>query len=267
MEIKNKRALITGASSGIGLECARLFAKQQCNLLLLARNEEALRTIARDISSQFGVEVDVLPADVRDIAQLQKQLLQCITEKPVQIAIINHGIGQYGRFANTSWDKIETVLRTNIDGAIAVAHSVLPGMIEEKQGSLVFISSILGKRSVANNAAYCASKFALHGLADALRLEVRPFGVHVGIVAPSRTETGFRERMLISEHPGKSIVAQVSDPPSRVAKQVLRCVRKRKRELVVSFGGKFFSYFGYHFPRSSDWILSRTVPEPGSLNK
>jgi uncharacterized protein len=267
MEITKKRALITGASSGIGLECARLFAKQHCNLLLLARNGDALEKLAEELVDQYGVNVDILVEDVCETKQLQEHLLTYIDQKPIQIAIINHGVGQFGRFVHTSWDQIEPVLNTNITGAAAIAHSVLPSMVEAEEGSVVFISSILGKRSVANNAAYCASKFALHGLADALRLEVRPHGVHIGIVAPSRTETGFRDRMMVSEEPGKPVVSQVSDHPSVVAKHVLRCIRKRKREIVVSVWGKLFSYIGYHFPRSSDMILARAVPKPSPIKE
>ena len=261
MNVKGKRALITGASAGIGKETAKLFASKGCNLLLLARDAERLQELQASLHTEYGIDADILPQDVSEPKQLLDRLEAYQKTRQIDIAIANAAQGQYGRVANTSWDEMEPILRINIDGAIATARGVVQQMIQRGSGSIIFVSSILGKRSMQNNAVYCATKFALHGFADGLRLEVKKSGVHVGMVCPSRTATEIRERMIYSERPVNPPM-QVTDPPEVAAKAILRCVERRCRENIVSLPGKAFAYVGYHFPRISDFLLSRSVPEP-----
>jgi len=261
MNIENKRVLITGASSGIGKETAMLFASHGASLVLAARRANALEELASTLRETYRCNADILPLDASETQSARNAVQTYLLDHPIDIAIVNHGIGQYGRFAQSAWSDLEPVLLTNFIGAANIAHTVLPGMVERKQGSVVFISSVLGKRAVPNNAAYCASKFALHGLADALRLEVRKSGVHIGVVAPSRTDTPFFRSMKYSERQGKPAFQQFN-PPSFVAGQIYRCVAEEKREIIVSLPGKVFCAAGYHFPRLTDWILARKVPVP-----
>ncbi|MDT8325410.1 MAG: SDR family NAD(P)-dependent oxidoreductase, partial [Bacteroidota bacterium] len=179
----------------------------------------------------------------------------------IDVGIINAGMGQYGPFAASPWRDIEPLLRLNIDGALATARALLPGMRERRRGSIVLVSSTLGKRAVPYNAAYCASKYALHGFSDALRLELRPYGIHVGVVCPARTDTDFFSRMTYSVPQQKSRNVPTSSP-GRVADAIIRCIRRRRREVVVSPEGKLFAFVGSHFPRLTDAILFYSVPRP-----
>jgi short-subunit dehydrogenase len=258
--LDGKRTLITGASSGIGLATARLFAEHGSGLLLLARNAARLEEIAAELRAAGDVPVDILASDVSDARALQRDIANATAGHPVDILIANAGIGQYGPYHLSPWDDIEAVLRTNIDGAMASARAVLPAMAERRSGSVVLISSVLGKRAIQWNAAYCASKFALHGFADALRLEVRRFGIHVGVVCPARTDTAFFSRMIYSL-PQRRQRAVPHSAPARVARAILRTVLRRRRETVVSLGGMLYAHAGYHFPRISDLILSFAVPQ------
>ena len=253
--------LITGASEGIGRATAALFAAQGYDLILLARSSERLDALGAELRERHGVRCDTVTADVRDTALLRERIEAALDGRPLCAAIVNAGIGLYGPFASTGWEDVERVLRTNFDGALATAHAVLPRLRTQRSGSLVLISSTIGKRAVPYNAVYCATKQGLLGFADALRLEMRPFGVHVGVVCPARTETPFFDRMTYAV-PQRERRNVPTNPPEMVASAVLRCVSRRRREIVVSAAGKLFAFVGYHFPRLSDYLLYTNVPRP-----
>ena len=257
--LHGKRTLITGASAGIGRATAQRFAEAGSDLLLLGRDRPRLEAAAAEIGAQTGIRIDLIAADISRTDALRTAIAEAVAERPGDILIANAGFGQYGPFALSPWDDIEAVLHTNIDGTMATVHAVLPSMLARKAGSVVLISSVLGKRAIQWNAAYCASKFALHGFADAIRLELRPHGVHVGVVCPARTTTEFFSRMIYSR-PQERRREVPESPPSRVAEAILRTVLRRRRETVVSASGMLYAYAGYHFPRISDRILSLAVP-------
>ncbi len=261
MNLNGRTALVTGASEGIGRATALLFARQGCRIVACARNRERLEELRAEINAMPGGFCDILPLDVSDNQAALRSLRESAEVHRIDIAVVNAGIGQYGRFADSDWRDIAPLLRTNIDGALATVSAVLPQMTGRRTGSVILISSALGKRAVPYNAAYCASKYALHGFADALRLEVRPFGIHVGIVCPSRTETHFFDRMTYStpQHTRREVP---TSSPEQVAAAVLRCVRRRRREIVVSSAGRLFAFVGYHFPRLTDFLLYHSVPKP-----
>ncbi|MBR9976273.1 MAG: SDR family NAD(P)-dependent oxidoreductase [Bacteroidetes bacterium] len=261
MKSQDGLVVITGASEGIGRATAARFAAEGHDLLLVARSGDRLASLADDLRSAHGIVCGVLVADVRDAAALRPALTAALQRRPIAAAVVNAGIGLYGPFARSAWTDIENLLRTNFDGAFATASAVLPLLLAQRGGSLVFISSIIGKRALPYNAAYCATKQGLLGLADALRLEARPYGVHVGVVCPARTDTPFFDRMTYAV-PQTTRRNVPTNPPEMVAAAVLRCVRRRRREIVVSTAGKLFAFVGWHFPRLSDYLLYRNVPRP-----
>lgn len=261
MSTKDGIAVITGASEGIGRATAGLFAAEGHDLLLVARSGDRLTSLAAELRSRHGIGCEVLVADIRDAAAFRSALTDALRDRRIAAVVVNAGVGLYGPFAATPWRDIQNLLRTNFDGAFATASAVLPLLLAQRGGSLVFVSSIIGKRAMPYNAAYCATKQGLLGLADALRLEARPYGVHVGVVCPARTDTPFFERMTYSV-PQTTRRNVPTNPPEMVAAAVLRCVRRRRREIVVSAAGKLFAFVGWHFPRLSDYLLYRNVPRP-----
>lgn len=254
-------ALITGAGSGIGKAAALRFARDGYDCLLLGRTLRSLEAIKEEITRQAGGEHRTLAADVAGGDAYLATLGEMITTYPPDVAIVNAGIGLYGPVSATEWKDIESIIDTNISGALATTYAVLPSMLRRGKGSIVLVSSVLGKRALAFNAAYSASKAALHGFADALRLEVRHRGVHVGVVCPARTDTPFFKNMTYAI-PQTRRRAVPTSPPEVAAEAIHRCVRQRRREIVVSAGGKLFVFAGVHFPRLMDFVLSRMVPRP-----
>ncbi len=260
-ESHRETVLITGATSGIGLATARLFARNGYDCLLVARNIDKLRDLASELRRDFGADCGIVRTDVSLGQEYISILTPFIEARPPTVAVVNAGIGQYGPVWMSRWEDISKLLRTNIDGALATVHAVLPAMIERRGGSIVLISSTIGKRAIPFNAAYCASKFALQGYAESLRLEARPYDVHIGVVCPARTDTPFFENMTYSVPQKRRRQIPVS-PPERVARAIAACVKYRRREVVVSMEGKLFAFVGTHFPRLMDFVLSRAVPRP-----
>ncbi|NOY05963.1 MAG: SDR family NAD(P)-dependent oxidoreductase [Chlorobi bacterium] len=251
-------ALITGGSSGIGLATARLFTREGIRTALLARDEKKLREAAEQLDSVSLA----FPVDVRDATALARTIENVEdTLGPVDVAVVNAGIGLYGPVTQTSWTDVKEVLRVNVEGAIFTAGIIARRMIVKGGGSIVFVSSILGKRAMPNSAVYSASKYALQGFADAFRLEMEPHGIHVAVVLPPRTDTPFHDRMVKTAVMPTSRSNVPSVPADVVAEAVLRAWRRRKREVVVSLPGKLFTFVGYHFPRLGDILLRRHYRE------
>jgi short-subunit dehydrogenase len=263
MRLEQNTVLITGASEGIGRAAALRFAAQDNRVVAAARGVARLEELKSDIDALGRGSCDILPLDVSDPLSAIARLREFIRSTPVDILVANAGIGQYGRFEHTAWEDVAPLLRTNVDGVLAVVNAVFPSMCARGAGSIVLVSSTLGKRAVPYNAAYCASKYAVHGFADALRLEARPCGVHVGVVCPARTDTRFFDRMTYST-PQRTRRNVPTSSPDRVADAILRCVRRRRREVVVSPEGKLFAFAGVHFPRISDFLLYHSVPRPNA---
>jgi short-subunit dehydrogenase len=257
--LSNTTTLITGAGSGIGRATARLFARHGGSLILTGRDRDALEALKLELDAMAPVRI--VEGDVSDAGSWRRTMVEVARTTAIDFAILNAGIGQYGPFERSDWTELENVLRTNIDGVLATAHAVLPGMIERRAGSIVIISSILGKRAIPWNAVYCASKFALQGFADALRLEVRAHGVHVGVVGPARTSTNFFSRLYsaVPHAPERNLPTAT---PDSVAKAILTMIRRRRREMMLTPGGKLLAYAGLHFPRISDAIISRAIRRP-----
>ncbi len=261
MRLNNANVFISGASEGIGRAAAKRFARMGCHVIAAARSADRLASLKEEIAAEEAGSCTIVTLDLADAQDARERVEALAAEISIDIGIINAGAGQYGPFAASPWTDIEPMLRLNIDGALATAHGLLPAMIARRTGSVVFISSTIGKRAVPYNAAYCASKFALQGLSEALRLEMRPYNVHVGVVCPARTDTAFFENMTFSVPQRKSRKVPTSSP-DRVADAILRCVSKRRREVVVSPEGKIFTFIGTHFPRLTDSILYHSVPRP-----
>jgi short-subunit dehydrogenase len=255
----HKTTLITGAGSGIGRATARLFAERGSGLMLLGRDVRRLDKLREELSFH-GVPIKVIQADVSDTQALRRLLTEADSTTPVDIAVINAGIGLTGPFVKTDWSHIENVLHTNVDGAFATAHALAQGMSARGSGSIVMISSVLGRQAIPWNATYCASKFALIGFADALRLELRSRNVHVGVIGPSRTATEFFDR-LHNSAPGIPQRKLPTATPESVARAILKMVVHKRREMMLTTGGRVLASFGRHFPRVSSAIIGMVMKE------
>lgn len=230
-----KRVLITGASSGIGEATALRLASLGAHLGLASRNRETLQKLASQVETQ-GVRALVLPTDVTDSEQVRHSVEESVRQLGgLDILICSAGQSMRAYFENSSLEAMEHVMRVNFFGTLYATHHALPH-IKQSRGSLVALSSMTGKRGTPSYSVYGASKFAVHGLYEALGLELQPQGVHVGVVSPAFVDTPLRNNVL---GPGGKVWATPPKPPFRVwpvekcVDRILKLIVKRRREITL----------------------------------
>jgi len=250
---RGKRVVVTGASAGIGRATALAFAAQGALVYSTARSREGLDSVVAAASGP-GKILPVV-ADVTDATAMSAMATWVLADGgPPDVVIANAGIGLDALFQNTTDENLRTVFDVNVFGVYRTVRPFVEPMVRRGAGRILFISSVVGKRGTPSYSAYSASKFALRGMADSLRVEIFGTGVTVGIVYPSSTTTEFRERML------RAGVAQGSFRVKRhsaesVARSILRMSRWTRRELVLSPEGKLMGVVNTIAP----WLLDRVL--------
>jgi short-subunit dehydrogenase len=181
----NKRAVLTGASSGIGLELARELSRRGYDLALLARREEVLADIARELSAN-GSRAVAIGCDVVDAAAVRDAVGRGARELggPFDLAIANAGVSIPNHASKFNVADAEQVIRVNVLGVMYLYDAVVHGMIESKRGRFVGIASVAGLRGLPTSGPYSASKAAVQAFLEAARVELAPYHVGVTIVNP-----------------------------------------------------------------------------------
>jgi NAD(P)-dependent dehydrogenase (short-subunit alcohol dehydrogenase family) len=193
--LTGKVVLITGGSSGIGRATALRLARYGARLVVAARQPAPLEEVVREIAS-CGGEALAAPTDVTDADQCRRAVATTVDRfGRLDVLICSAGVSMRAAFADSDLAVIERVMRVNFFGTLYATYHAIPHL-RPTQGSLVAISSLTGKRGAPSYAVYGASKFAVQGLYESLRLELAPDGIHVGIVSPGFVDTPLRERVL-----------------------------------------------------------------------
>ena len=196
-EIKttNPTALITGASSGIGLELVHLFARDGYDLVLVARNCSKLESLATELQSEHQIQATVMVQDLADPATphaIARQLAdRSIT---VDVLVNNAGTQVYGEFTETDLDEQLTLVQVNMSALMALTHLLLPGMIRRGRGRILNVASTGSFAPGPLNAVYCASKAAVLSFSQAIGAELAGTGVTVTTLCPGATDTAFAAR-------------------------------------------------------------------------
>lgn len=259
IDLAGKTVLLTGASAGIGRASARAFAREGATVLAVAR--DTARLSALESESTLPGRIIAMPADVASAESMDALVHRVSEEHGVpDVIVANAGIQLDARLENTSDDALRRVYEVNVFGVLRTVRPFLRGMIERRRGRIVIVSSVVGKRGTPHYAAYASSKFALHGMADALRPELIDTGVTVGLVCPSSTETELHERSLHSG-PRQRRVRLTRHSAESVARAVVRMARSRRREWVLSAEGKLLVILDTLAPGLVDRILARALTE------
>jgi uncharacterized protein len=184
--------LITGASSGIGLELARCFAADKSDLVLVARGTEALQKLAAELESAHGIRVHVLPYDLAD-AKAPDKIFSELQGRglTVDVLVNNAGFGLQGTFANLSLSRQLEIIHVNITALTALTGLFLPGMLQRKRGGILNVGSVAGFLPGPHMAVYYASKAYVQSLTEALAEEVAGSGVTLSVLCPGPTESNF----------------------------------------------------------------------------
>lgn len=235
-----KVAIITGASSGIGRACALAFAARGYATVLAARRAEALAEVEEHIRSRGG-NVMAVVADVsrqQDCAALIRKAEDRFGR--IDVLVNNAGISMRALFADLQLDVLHRVMDVNFWGTVYCTYYALPALLKTS-GSVVGISSVAGIVGLPARTGYSASKFAMHGFLEALRIEHLYDGLHVLVVCPGYTASNIRNTALNAEGKpqGESPLKESNLMPAEaVAEAVVRGVLKRRRMLVLTLQGK-----------------------------
>jgi uncharacterized protein len=187
------RALITGASSGIGLAFAERLAREGYNLIIVARRKDRLDELAHLLRAAHRIEVEVIAADLTQTAALHRVERQA-AEANLDLLVNNAGFGNAGAFADLDVDTEEEEIRLNILALVRLTHAVLPGMTQRKGGAIINVSSLAGFQPGPYMATYGATKAYVTSFSEALSEELRGTGVYVQALCPGFTKTEFQER-------------------------------------------------------------------------
>ena len=189
----SKIALITGASSGIGAACARKFAQNGYTLLLNARSNDKLQSIKTDLQSSYGVDVVLLPFDVRD-RQAAANAIQSLPEEyqSIDVLVNNAGLalGIDKEYEGTE-ENYDTMIDTNITALLMITRLIVPGMVERGKGHIINIGSVAGDAAYPGGSVYCATKAAVKILSDGLRMDLVDTPLRVTNIKPGLVETNF----------------------------------------------------------------------------
>jgi short-subunit dehydrogenase len=246
--------LITGAASGIGRGAALEFARLGDRVLAVDRDREQLDALGREQGSLVP-----LTADVTDAASMQALAELVLSEHGVpDVVFANAGIGLDALFVETEDEPLRRLFEVNVHGVYRTVRPFLEGMVHRGSGRVLMMSSIVGKRGVPYYSGYSASKFALHGVADALRSELWGTGVSVGVLCPSSTRTNFQHHTMRTG-PGQRRVRPVRRSPESVARAVVSMAASRRRERILGAESKLMVFFDGLAPALIDWVLARML--------
>lgn len=223
-------ALITGASSGIGLEFARLFARDGYSLVLVARTRSKLERLAKELETQYQVPVMVIAQDLAKPTAGQTMAGQIVQQGiDVDILVNNAGTQVYGEFAESCREQLLEMIQVNTSAMIDLTHLLLPGMIRRGNGRILNVGSTGSFAPGPLNAVYCATKAFVLSFSEAIAAELAGTGVTVSALCPGATNTPF-----ITRHGMQDVrIFRHSMSPARVAEIGYRALQ-RGRPLVVA---------------------------------
>ncbi len=281
MQLKNKVALVTGASSGIGKAIAYELLKRGAFCAIASRNQQVLESMAGEWikeNENYRERLCVIPLDVTREDQCRQAVEQVVARwGRLEILVNNAGYGVYGPIEKTSSEVAKALFDTNFFGTCSVTRAALSHIKKSKESYIVMISSVAGKIAVPWMGYYCASKFAMNAFADSLRPELLPYGTQVLTVMPGPVKTAFRENARsvtgINFAPsffggeGPSSLRDSAGPgplgrgrgAEEIAIATCDAMEKNKREIVPGFGNKVNIFLRKNFMALSDRLLARIL--------
>lgn len=258
---KEKYALVTGASCGIGYALAKVLARDGKNVVVVARGKERMEHLKAEIEKEYGTKVRVLPRDLADpkappeiFSELQKEGIA------VDVLINNAGFGVYGKFLETDLQEQLNLIQVNAVSLVHLTKLFLKGMVENKSGYVMNVASLCAFLSTPMESIYCSSKaFVLH-FSEALADELRGTGVKVTCLCPGLTRTEFRERARM---PDCRAARRKNMEADAVAEIALKALKKGKLILIPdSLEFKLAPWFARFAPRSMVVKVVRSEHEP-----
>ncbi|TCK85221.1 SDR family oxidoreductase [Albibacterium bauzanense] len=250
-DFKNKTVIITGASSGIGRACAEEFAARGANIVLAARKYASLCELGVELEEKYQIKTKSIQCDVSKEEDCRNLIEQTLLEfSGIDVLINNAGISMRALFKDLDLQVLKTLMDVNFWGTVYCSKYAMSSLLASK-GSLVGVSSIAGYRGLPGRTGYSASKFAMNGFMESLRVENLKTGLHVMLACPGFTASNIRNTALDTRgkqqgetnmDEGKMMSAE------EVAQRIVDGVFKRKRSLIMTSQGKMAVFMNKFFP-------------------
>ncbi|MFL5765827.1 MAG: SDR family oxidoreductase [Bacteroidia bacterium] len=260
----DKVVWITGASSGIGEALAGAFASEGAKLVLSARRKEELERVKTALRLNDN-NCLILPFDLNDSSGVAAMTQQVIAKfGRIDILVNNGGVSQRSLTKDTPLEIDRKIMETNFFGTVALTKAVLPEMLKRKSGNIIVISSVAGKFGFYLRSAYSASKHALHGFFESLRMEVYNDNIKVLIVCPGKIRTNISFNAVREDGSRHNVMDKSQDAglsAEECAKQILDALKKNKKEILI--GGKETRavWVKRMFPSLFDNMIRKQKPE------
>nr|WP_281350754.1 SDR family oxidoreductase [Metabacillus lacus] len=253
--------MITGASSGIGKSIAELAAQKGADLYLLARREEALQELSASLQAKYGIHCSWYTADVSDTSVLQGVLDRILADSGgIDILVNNAGFGVFRSFEEATLEEMENMFAVNVFGLVACTKGMLPSMQKKGSGHIINIASQAGKIATPKSSLYAATKHAVLGFTNSLRMEVKDAGIYVTAVNPGPIKTEFFDHADKSGQYVKNIERYML-LPQEVAQKVVNAMLTPKREINLpgwmSAGSVAYQLFPGLFERLAGRAFSK----------
>ena len=255
-------AVITGASRGIGAEYARALAARGYDLLLVARDEAALRNLAQALTKEYGRAVETAVIDLGKPGAAQQLHLAAQSQRPqVDLLVNNAGFGFFGEFARMSPAALGAMLHLHVLTVVETIRLVLPDMIARRSGGIITVASVAGFMPIPYMALYAATKSFLIAFSQSLAEEVRPYGVSVQACCPGSTATEFHRRAGSEPHDPVGLQS-----PSEVVRLSLARLGSGPVVVLTGFTGRFVRLLCPLVPdrlwaRLAGWWIHRSLPD------
>ena len=252
-ELSNKTAVITGASGGLGEQIAYQLAAKNMNLILIARSLDKLTCIQEKCKTMTTGEVVVFSCDLTDSEKRQQVIDAILADYQVDVLVNNAGFGLFKEAVDFNEEEMQEMFALNTIALMDMTIKLVPQMKKLGGGSIVQIASLAGKVATTKSSVYSATKFAVVGFSNALRLELKKDHITVTTVNPGPIATNFFRRAEGNDDYLKA-VGKVVYTPEQVAKKVVRGLERGKREVNMPHWISILSKFYHLFPRCGDFL-------------
>ncbi len=254
--IANKVIIVTGASSGIGRAVALALAREHARLVLVARRQPLLESLAEEIRNLGGSAL-ILALDLRGPSQVEKMISSTREQfGRIDVLINNAGFGYLGTVEETPSTVVREIFDLNFEAPLLACQLVIPVMKAQGGGHIINVSSVVGRRGLPLNGIYCATKFALQGISESLRVEVKDDAIDVSIVSPAATESEFGDHVRRGRVKAKFKPTGHVQSAEQVARAIVECIRRPKLEVYPNRTSRVLAWASALTPSIVDRIIS-----------
>jgi short-subunit dehydrogenase len=256
--MNRKIALITGATSGIGKAFAHEFARQGYDLIITGRRRALIEMTAEQLHAFYGVQVRVIIADLRNVADVNRLLAVIENEDRIEALVNNAGYGLTRLFHDDTLQSQMEMLDVHVNAPIMFIHKVLPGMISRNRGIIINVSSLAAYMPTHTNVMYSSSKAFFINFSESLTMELKRYdGIKIQCLCPGYTRTDFHKRRQITELGIKSRILGLE--PSKVVKYSFKCLRKGRVVCIPGFMNRVIMYLLPLLPRPVYYRIARRL--------